>query len=110
MVPTRQGENSVHSLQVGLVVLLRLRFDSTPVHRQAQDVETQRGEALRIALVKRWDGVERNAAVVEAVVEDAVHTRVVPAQQDLAPERVSKDGTIDVHAGQCITGSGGAAG
>ena len=95
-VRAAEGDHGRDPIEVGGVEPAAHGLERAPADRQAEQVETEARHGGRVAVVEHGDRLEREAAVAEGDVEDALDARVHAAQRDLAPALVEEAAPVDV--------------
>ena len=93
-VRAAEGDHGRDPIEVGGVEPAARGLERAPADRQAEQVETEARHGGRVAVVEDGDRLEREAAVVEGDVEDALDARVHAAQRDLAPAPVDQPAPV----------------
>src|SRR4029077_8006121 len=88
--PLADGDDGGDAVEVATVVLAGLGLERAPADRQPEQVEAEPPHPVGVAGVERRDGLEREAAVGEGDVEDALRSCVHAPERDLTPVLVSQ--------------------
>ena len=88
--PLADGDDGRDAVEVAPVVLAGLGLERAPADRQPEQVEAEPAHPVGVAGVEGRDGLEREAAVGEGDVEDALRSGVHAPERDLTPVLVSQ--------------------